>query len=824
MTRILVALALGSGCAALIYEAIWLRWFRLLFGNTAYAASATLSAFFAGMALGAWLFGRYAARTRRPLVVYAAIEAGTALTALVVPLAVAAYEPIYASLYERLAEQRTLFVTIKFALALAAVIPTATLLGGTLPMLATALVADGRRMGRRTGLLYAVNMLGAALGSAAGSLWLPDALGVRASYGVAIGLSLGIAALAGWLSRSLPARQPDRAGATSEARAPRRWIAVAFLSGFGVLGFEVLLIQTIGLALESSVYSFGAVLIVVLLTLAASAALVSSLPDRLPHARLLATALLAEGLLLLALPAAIVAWTGGLASHAAATFGSGLRLAATLGGLPLLIGGLVLPLTFRLAEGGAVGPRIGGLLAANTLGGIAGSLFASFLLLDGLGLWLSLGALAALYAAAGIALAEPARLRLAALAAAGLVAATIFSGSADPRALPIVRVRREQRLVAVEEGAHGVVAVVDLVNRRLERDRWLRVNGRYTLSGALARVHQERLGHLPLLIHGRPRHVLYVGTATGETASAAVLHPLERMTLVELVPEVQALAAVYFAELNRGVYADPRTRVVVEDGRNHIRAAPDRYDVIVMDLFVPQRPGVGSMYSVDSFTAARERLTPGGVLCVWLPLYQLDDELFQLLAATFLEVFPDAMLWRGDFFTQLPTAALIGVVGAIPDAERISSAATALRGRGVEDPWLVDPRGLWMLYQGALGDAATSGPVNSDDAPVFEYAAARSTPGARARFRLISWPRLAEQLLAGGRARQPRRPAGSAAASSAMARAQQLVVGRERPRWEEAAALLRRHVPKDLLEQPDRNIAEAWPTVRTEAEASRSRP
>jgi hypothetical protein len=301
-----------------------------------------------------------------------------------------------------------------------------------------------------------------------------------------------------------------------------------------------------------------------------------------------------------------------------------------------------------------------------------------------------------------------------------------------------------------------------------------------------------------------------------------VLHPVDRITLVELVPEVQALAAVYFAELNHGVYTDPRTRVVVEDGRNHIRAAPDQYDAIVMDLFVPQRSGVGSMYSVDSFQAAAERLTPGGVLCVWLPLYQLDAELFQILAATFLEVFPDAMLWRGDFFTQLPTAALVGVAGELPDAAAISQAGAALRERGVGDRWLVDARGLWMLYQGALADALTPGAprrVNSDDEPHFEYVAARSTRGEQAHFRLSGWPALAERLLGGRHPHQPGRPEGSAEASSAMARAQQLVVGREQPRWDQAAALLRRYVPEDLLEQPDRNVAEAWPTARTAGDA-----
>lgn len=848
MLRTLLPLALVSGSAALVYEAIWLRWFRLLFGNTAYAASATLAAFFAGMALGSWWFGRRAATTDRPLAVYAAIEAGTAVTALLVPWLVAAYDPIYAWLYEGLVARPTAFVAIKFALALVAVLPTATLLGGTLPMLATALARhdaarargtaapDPSGAGRGASALYAVNTLGAAIGSAAGSLWLPDALGVRASYGVAMALSLAVAGAALALSRS-PALRPGAPG-KSEARSAadgrearsqraqpagareRGFLGLAFLSGFGVLGFEVLLIQAVALALESSVYSFGAVLIVVLATLAASSALVAALPERATGRRLLIGSLAIQALLLALLPAAIVAGTRGLASHSAATFGNGLWLAVAFGGLPLLNGGLVLPATFRLARGRAIGARVGGLLAANTVGGIVGSLAASFVLLDGLGLWQSMAALAVLYALAAVGLLPTGRARAAAAGAALVVAATVLSSAADPRGLPLAWITRKQRLVALDEGAHGVVAVVDVVNKRLERDRWLRIDGRYTLSGALARVHQERLGHLPLVLSGRPRRALYVGTATGETASASVLHPLEQRTLVELVPEVQALAAVHFAEQNRGVYDHERTRVVVEDGRNHVRATRETYDAIAFDLFVPQRPGVGGMYTRDSFAAAAERLEDGGVLCVWLPLYQLDDALFQILAATFVDVFPDAMLWRGDFFTQLPTAALVGVRGGNPSAEAISAAGRALADLGVEDRWLRDPRGLWMLYVGALADAidpTVPRVINTDDRPRFEYVAARSTSRGRAIFRLRSWPAIAERLLDGRQPGQPQRPAGSAEASRAMARAQQLTAGQERPRWNEAADLLRRHVPRALLEVPDRNIAETWPTAAVPA-------
>ena len=78
----LPVLALLSGIAGLVYETIWLRWFRLLFGSTAYAASATLCAFFAGLALGAYWFGRRVERSGRPLALYAAIGLSVFATAM----------------------------------------------------------------------------------------------------------------------------------------------------------------------------------------------------------------------------------------------------------------------------------------------------------------------------------------------------------------------------------------------------------------------------------------------------------------------------------------------------------------------------------------------------------------------------------------------------------------------------------------------------------------------------------------------------------------------------------------------------------------------
>src|SRR5437763_8202935 len=91
-----------SGASALIYELVWQRLLNLLFGVSTLSVSAVLAAFMGGLALGGLLFGRLADRTRRPLRLYAWLEAGSALAGLLVPpgfaLVRAAYPALYASL------------------------------------------------------------------------------------------------------------------------------------------------------------------------------------------------------------------------------------------------------------------------------------------------------------------------------------------------------------------------------------------------------------------------------------------------------------------------------------------------------------------------------------------------------------------------------------------------------------------------------------------------------------------------------------------------------------------------------------------------------
>ena len=76
-----------SGAAGLVDQVCFSKYLSYVVGSTAHAVSAVLAAFMGGMALGAQLGGRFAARVKRPLFVYGVLEIAVAAAVAVTPLA-----------------------------------------------------------------------------------------------------------------------------------------------------------------------------------------------------------------------------------------------------------------------------------------------------------------------------------------------------------------------------------------------------------------------------------------------------------------------------------------------------------------------------------------------------------------------------------------------------------------------------------------------------------------------------------------------------------------------------------------------------------------
>jgi spermidine synthase len=744
----------ASGAAALIYEVVWMRRLSVVLGATAPATAATLAALFLGMGIGNALFGGLAARLRRPLVSFAFLEAGIAVAALGVdPLLSRVALPFVAP--DVLAGGWLL--AARMAVATAVLVPPAILMGGSLPLLAQALDRGAARLGALGGGLYAVNTLGAAAGGLAVPTLLLPALGGSGTVWVAAGLNLAVAALAAIAAQALPGGAPavHAAPSTPAARAvspartaaaapaarptpgvnawPAGWLlAAAFLSGAVSLALEVLWTRMLALVHENSVYSFATVVALFLAGLAAGAAISRALVARGRPAHAIAGgAWIGSGVLVIAAPALFGALTSGLEYLGGA--GGLLWHEMKLAGLAVVVlfpatvlTGSALPALMEMAGAGrarSAGAALGRLLSANTLGSIAGSLLALFLLGPALGLWWSIVLCGLLLLVAGeAALAGRPTLERLPARVAFYAALAVIVGVLRPGDLPRVRLETGDRLVGLREGALGTVAVVEEGG-----DLRMMLNNHYAIGGTASTGEERLQAHLPLFLHPEARTVAFLGLGTGITAGAALLHPVRVIVAEELVPEAVEVARIHFRAANLGVVEDARARVRVGDARTLLRASAGTFDVIVGDLVVPWRHGEAALYTEECFASARRALARGGIYCQWVPLFQISRAEFDCIAATFLDVFPRTILWRGDFRAGEPAVALVGLTSDAPlDPDAIDAAVRrSAEAPDPTNPYLADPAGLWAYLAGPLSpaDAAfRSAPRSRDDRPVVELA------------------------------------------------------------------------------------------------------
>jgi spermidine synthase len=707
------AIFFASGFGALVYEILWLRTLRTVVGGGAEAAAATLALFFGGLALGSFFFGPHASRSERPLRGYARLEFAIALTAgisYLLPAIIGNSSPGI----------------------LATIVPVAFLLGGTMPFMAE-VVARGRPgVPAAVARVYALNTAGSALGAFVAGLWLPALLGLRASYTLAIGINLGLAAAASLLDRSrtpgrgeAPAARPDPSPSL-----PLYLAGLAFLAGAATLGLEVAWTRMLALVLNSSVHAFGALLSVLLAALAIGAALSGRLSSRLPIDLHLFVVLLASSITVAASPFVLHAITGRLGSIPGDWgFGPYLLLVVLTTGVtigpPAAACGSLLPALLRLDPQSGPGRRFGRLAGWNTAGGVLGSLSTGFFLLPHFGLWTILWAGSFLYLGLGVLVLRGRRSGVWPLRAAALVAAIGLATSLDPRSLLLVRAPSYETILEVWQTPHGLVAVTED-----EGGRKIRLDNVYVLGGTEGRDEERLQTELPLALHPGARSAFFLGLGTGITAARALEAPTEHVRAVELIPEVITASRKFFAEDAGPLFRDPRARVLAGDGRHELARSGRTWDLIVSDLFTPWHEGTGNLYTREHFRQVRRSLAPGGVFVQWLPLFQLDRDGFAVIARTLLEVFDDIDLWYADFGGDRPIAALV----ARPEGpvESIATPSDPLPVEGIATPR--DPLPVEAIRVGALGparDLFSAAPINTDDHPILEHRAPRALAAVR---------------------------------------------------------------------------------------------
>ncbi|MEP6491143.1 MAG: fused MFS/spermidine synthase [bacterium] len=668
----LVLLFIGSGCAALIYEIVWFQLLSLIIGSSAVSMGVLLGTFMGGMCIGSLFLSKYISRRQHPLRVYAYLEAAIAVFGLLVLWGM----PYAGGLYFAIAVHGMSGLLVRGLFCAICLLPPTILMGATLPAIARWVETTPQGVSW-LGFFYGGNIAGAVFGCLLAGFYLLRVhdMGVATYVAVAIDIAVALASIA--LARVTShdsATEEDFGGLDAKPSLipPGTWpvyVTIA-LSGMTALASEAVWTRLLSLLLGATTYTFSLILAAFLTGLGLGSSVGSLVGRSSTNPKL------ALGVCQLLLTGAI-AWAAysmttllpywpinpGLSYSPGATFQIDL-VRCLWAVLPAAcLWGASFPLALSAVGRGEKDPGrlVGTVYAANTIGGIIGALFGSLLIIAWLGtqwaqrILIGLAAISALVAFIPIAaevVAKPA-LRLRGFAWGLVTAATaiLLIRSVAPVPPLLVgygrwfasRLSNEHDFIYVGEGMVSSVAVSQLSNGVLNYHN----AGKVQASSEPQDMRLQRmLGHLTTLLPPHPFSVLVIGCGAGVTAGAVSVEPaLKSETIAEIEPLVPKVVSKYFGAHNFNVIANPKVHVQIDDARHFILTTPQKFDAVTSDPLDPWVKGAATLYTQEFFNVVKDHLNPGGVVTLFVQLYESNTEAVKSEVATFFNAFPNGVVF-----------------------------------------------------------------------------------------------------------------------------------------------------------------------------------
>ena len=726
----LLLLFVGSGCAALIYEVVWFQLLQLSIGSSAVSLGVLLGVFMGGMCLGSLLLPRYLNPKHHPLRVYAALELGIACFGVIVLFAV----PVVGRLYTQIAGTGQVSLVLRAVVAGICLLPPTLLMGATLPAIARWVETTPRGVSW-LGYFYGGNLAGAVAGSLLAGFYLLRVYDMPTATAAAVGLNVLVAGLAALVATRTPhtvitadASAPDAPAASAEG-ARLVYVAIA-LSGLTALGAEVIWTRVLSLLFGATTYTFSLILAVFLVGLGIGSSLGAT------FARGVVSARRALGWAQLGLCVSL-AWAGyataeslpywpinpSISTSTSFTFQLDLMRAIWV----MLPGALLWGASFPLALAGVAARGqdsarlVGSVYAANTVGAIVGALVTSLGLVGTVGSQMAQQVLIGVAAMSGLLMLMPeAGEKRRGLASTPVVVigialvAGLLARSVPPLPGLLVAYGRyaatwvgQNEIVYVGEGVTASVAVSRTPSGVLNYHN----AGKVQASSEPQDMRLQRmLGHITTLVPKTPTKVLVIGCGAGVTAGAVSIDPLVKdQTIAEIEPLVPQVVSTHFAEHNFDVVRNPKVKVHLDDARHYLLTTDEKFDAITSDPLDPWVKGAATLYTREFFQVVRDHLNPGGVVTLFVQLYESSDAAVKSEIATFLETFPNGAVFANTVNGQGYDLVLFGQVENRPidvDAvqARLDDPANAAVAQSLRQIGIVSAVDLFGTYAGRRAD------------------------------------------------------------------------------------------------------------------------
>ena len=666
---VMLLLFVGSGCAALIYEIVWFQLLQLVIGSSAVSLGVLLGTFMGGMCLGSYLLPRYIDSRQHPLRVYAMLELGIGAMGLILLFGM----PIVNTIYTAIGGSGFAGVLFRGLVASVCLLPPTLMMGATLPAMARYVETSPKGVSW-LGFFYGGNIGGAVIGALLAGLYLLRVFDMDITTYVAVLINVTVASLGFILAKLTPYEPAAASSAPIERAEGSRLVYYAIaISGMTALSAEVLWTRLLSLLFGATVYTFSLILAVFLVGLGIGSSVGSMIARETTRPRV------ALGWCQMLLCGAM-AWAAyqlcvsmpywpinpSILLDPTQNFWANFQLDLARCFWVVLPGAVLWGASFPLALASVAKPGqdparlVGGVYAANTVGAIIGSLGASLLFV----IWLHtqhtqqllivLSAISALLMLAPAVAGEGSK---GSFQWAGTIALVLATGGAgllaryvpDVPGLLVAYGRYSatwvglSNIIYVGEGLNAFVAVSELPSGV----RNYHNAGKVQASSEPQDMRLQRmLGHMTHLIPEHPSNVLVIGCGAGVTAGAVSIGPtVQHVTIAEIEPLVPSTVSTYFAQHNYNVVNNPKVTVHVDDARHFLLTTKERFDAVTSDPLDPWVKGAATLYTKEFFDVVKQHLNPGGVVTLFVQLYESNTEAVKSEIGTFFEAFPNGVIW-----------------------------------------------------------------------------------------------------------------------------------------------------------------------------------
>jgi len=743
---------------------------------------------------------------------YGMLELAIGAYCLVLPLLLILFKPLYAFVYNQYFEYFLGYNLFTFAGCFLLLIIPVTCMGATLPILSRFFITNISNVGTNVGRLYGLNTIGAAAGALLCGFLLIEQFGVTGSLFFVIILNVIIGTVCIHVSKKTAEGEERPEAVTEKAVFPRESaqneiegtqsqivvicaLILFAVSGFCSMGYEVIWTKLLGLIVGPTTYSFTIVLVTFITGLAFGSLFFGWLGDRTRGT----ISLLVITQIGAALSALLVSQIMGnsqlffakLIYHFKDNFALLEILKAILlfvfMFLPTFCLGASFPLVGKIYTRSlsTTGRSIGTAYAINSLGAVLGSFCAGFILIPltgkehGLSILIGLQLFSVFIFSVFMILKERGLYRRRTLiivpALIGMILVFIYP-QWDRKLLSKGRYHRFERHEIAEVGwlktlfsgnslfpnekagellyfGDGIGGFTTVMEHQIDifgnENLVLYNSGKPDASSRLDMDTQTLLAHFPMIFHPNPRKVLVVGLASGITAGETLHYPIDTLDIVDINKQV-VTASELFTPWNNNVLNDPRTNLIIQDGRAHLELTDKKYDVISSEPSNPWMAGLAALFTEELFSLVRDRLNDNGIFVQMFHAYQMDWDTFSMLGRTFKKVFPNSILMGTNPISLGPDFLFVGFKGS-QELNPKTARDNLIYAKQSGNVTILDHRLFYnLIVNEDLELLFGDGPINSDNNPWLEFSAPRLMHNADMSIiqRILSNPGLTENSMA----------------------------------------------------------------------------